>query len=492
MEEIVRQLLPVVPCLFLAAPAFAQTVDVSGAQQLADELARYLSKAAFDKHIVSVEPHGDAYRIAVDFKALAALMSPMDPGAKIELSPLAVLAKPATEGTWDVTADSVPAGSIEVDGPQGHQAMQWAVEGAKFIGVFDPALATFRNMSGSQAGMTLSTKEAKQEVHVSIGPGTFTMTGTPSSGGGVDFTLSEAFTNFTETVRAKDESTGMDFPMTLKADSFAVNAAGKGYRTRALLDLLAFGIANADEAKIKANQAALKDQLRAALPLWNHVDVSYSFGNFSAETPVGAFGAGNVGVAMGMDGAIPNGTLTYKMSATGIVAPAQLLPPWAGTLMPTEFDLNVSGVGFNVDSMANKLIESFDLNRDPPIPDEVGDQIAAEFMANPPKVVISKSTVKNSGTEVTAEGEVTFPGGKPLADITFEVAGYDKIVEAVKQSASSQPEMSQVLAVALAAKGFAKTQPDGRLRWELVVKGDGSVSVNGVTLKGPDQVQPQQ
>jgi len=32
-------------------------------------------------------------------------------------------------------------------------------------------------------------------------------------------------------------------------------------------------------------------------------------------------------------------------------------------------------------------------------------------MANPPKVVISKSTVKNAGTEVTAEGEVTFPGG---------------------------------------------------------------------------------
>ena len=82
------------------------------------------------------------------------------------------------------------------------------------------------------------------------------------------------------------------------------------------------------------------------------------------------------------------------MNATGLAAPVQLLPPWAGTLMPTEFDLNVSGVGFNVDSMANKLIDNLDLNRDPPIQDAVGDQIAAEFMANPPKVVISKSTVK--------------------------------------------------------------------------------------------------
>jgi hypothetical protein len=493
MEEVVRKLLPVVPCLFLVTPALAQTIDVSGAQQLADELARYLSKAAFDKHIVSVEPHGDAYRIAVDFKALAALAaSPMDHNAKFELTPLAVLAKPGAEGTWDVTADSIPAGSIEVDSPQGRQAMQWAVDGAKFTGAFDPALATFRNLSGSQTGMTLSSKQAKQEIQALIGPGTFTMTGAPSSGGGVDFTLSEAFSNFVEVVRAKDESTGMDFPMTLKANNFSVNATGKGYRTRAMLDLLAFGIANADEAKIKANQAALKDQLRAALPVWNHVDVSYGFGDFSAETPVGTFGAGNLGFAVGMDGAVPNGTITYKMSATGLAAPAQILPPWAVTLMPTELDLNVSGVGFNLDSMANKLIDNLDLNQDPPIPQAVGDQISAEFMANPPKVVISKSTVKNAGTEVTAEGEVTFPGGKPLADIAFEVAGYDRIVDAVKQSASNEPQMSQVLAVTLAAKGFAKTQPDGRLRWQLVVKSDGSVSVNGVTLKGPDQVQPQQ
>jgi len=491
MEEFVRKLLAIVPCLFLATPVIAQTVDVTGAQQLADDIARYVSKAAFDKHIVSVDVKNDAYRISVDFKALAALASPMDPGAKIDLSPLAVLVKPAAGGSWDVTADSIPAGSIEVDGPQGHQSIQWAVEGAKFNGLFDPALAYFRTLSGSQAGMTLSSKEAKQEVQASIGPGTFTATGTPSSGGGVDFTLSEAFTNFTEMVRAKDESTGMDFPMTLKASNLSVNAAAQGYRSRALLDLIAFGIANADEAKIKANQAGLKDQLRAALPVWNHIDVSYSFGDFSAETPVGKFGAGSLAVEMGMDGAVQNGAIGYKMSATGLSAPVQLLPPWAGPLMPTEFDLNVSGVGFNLDGMAHKLIDNLDLNRDPPVPQEVSDQIAAEFIANPPKVVISKSTVKNADTEVSAEGEMTFPAGKPQANIAVEVAGYDKVVDAVKQSASSQPEMSQVLAVALAAKGFAKTQPDGRLRWELTVKPDGSVSVNGVTLKGPDQVQPQ-
>jgi Uncharacterized protein conserved in bacteria (DUF2125) len=491
MEEFVRKLLPVVPCLLLASPALAQTVDAAGAQRLTDDLARYVSKGAFDHHIVSVELHGDAYRIAIDFKALSALVAPMDHGAKIDLAPLAVLAKPRADGTWDVTSDSLPTGSMEVDGPQGHQFVQWSIEGGTFTGLFDPALAAFRSMSGSQTGMTMSTKEAKQEVHATIGPGTFTLTGTPSAVGGIDFTLSEAFTNFTEIVQAKDESTGADFPMTLKAANLSVNGAGQGYRSRALLDLIAFGIANADEAKMKANQAALKDQLRAVLPGWNHLDMSYSFGDFSVETPMGNFGAGKLGAGVGMDGAVQNGTIKYNMSATGISAPVQLLPPWSQRLVPTEFDFNVSGVGFNLDSMAHKLIDNLDLNREPPIPQEVSDQIAAEFMANPPKLVISKSTVKNSDTEVTAEGEMTFPSGKPQANVAFEVAGYDKVVDAVKQAATSQPDMTQVLAVALAAKGFAKTQPDGRLRWELMVKDDGSVSVNGVTLKGPDEVQPQ-
>ena len=136
--------------------------------------------------------------------------------------------------------------------------------------------------------------------------------------------------------------------------------------------------------------------------------------------------------------------------------------------------------------MARKLIDALDLNREPPVPEEVTAAIGAEFMAKPPKVVISRSTVKGGDTEVAAEGEVTFVGGMPEANVAFEVAGYDSVIETVKQAANDQPEFGQYLAFALAAKGFAKTLPEGRLRWEFLVKADGSVNVNGVQLKGPD------
>ena len=104
----------------------------------------------------------------------------------------------------------MPGGSFEFDGPQGHQSMNWSVADARFSGIYDPALATFRSMSGSQSGMTMASKDATQEVHASIGPGTFALTGGASAGGGVDFTLSEAFTNFVETVQVADPSSGIE------------------------------------------------------------------------------------------------------------------------------------------------------------------------------------------------------------------------------------------------------------------------------------------
>jgi hypothetical protein len=487
MEEFVRQLLPIVPCLFLATPAFA---DAAGAQRLADDLARYVGHAAFEKHILSVSPEGDAYKITVDFKALTAAVSPMDPGAKIALTPLTLLVKASPDGTWDVNSDSWPAGSIEFDGPQGHQSTQWSLDRAKFNGVFDPALGGFRTGTASQNGMSLSSKEDKQEVHATIGAGTATMSGVPAAGGGMDFTLTEAFADFVEDLQVADPSSGASMPMKMKASKLSIEASARGYRTRALLDLVAYAV-NAAEKNLKPPAEEVRQQLRPVLPIWDHLDAAYSFADFLVETPVGAFGASTMGVGMGLDGAIQNAAMNYKMSAAGLSAPMELVPTWAQPLLPTDFDINVGAVGLNLDSAAQKLVENLDITRDPPVPQEVMDQIGAEFMTNPPKVVISKSSVRNKDTEVVAEGEVTFPAGKPEAKIAFEVAGYDKIITAIEASAKDHPENAQILPVALAAKGFAKTLPDGKLRWELTVKGDGSVSVNGVTLKGPDAAQPQ-
>ncbi|WP_181167096.1 hypothetical protein [Mesorhizobium sp. B2-8-3] len=87
------------------------------------------------------------------------------------------------------------------------------------------------------------------------------------------------------------------------------------------------------------------------------------------------------------------------------------------------------------------------------------------------------------------EGEVTFPGMKPQASVIVDIAGYDKIVQAVQEGAETDPQAAQAFPGLLAIKGFAKTLPDGRFEWVVDAKADGSVIVNGAMLKPADAVQ---
>jgi acylphosphatase len=338
--------------------------------------------------------------------------------------------------------------------------------------------------------MTMKTRKPKQEADVSTGAGTATITSTRSMNGGIDFTMAEKITNFAETVKINDPDRGLNFPVTLNAPEFSVHANGKGVRTKPLMDLLAFAVANEDETKLKANQAELKSRLLAALPVWERIDGTYAFKDFAMESPVGNWGAKQLDLASGIDGISQNGKINYEIKASGLTIPRQLLPAWTAPLMPTDIDLNFGGANIDLDTIARKTIEAFDLNKNPPLPDEFGKALVDDFKAKKPKVVFGHSTVKNGDIEVAMEGEVFFPDSKkPDGSVTVDVAGYDKIVDALKEAAKSDQQMAQAFPFALAVKGFGKTLPDGRLEWVIDTKADGSVKVNGAMLKGPDKVQ---
>jgi len=68
----------------------------------------------------------------------------------------------------------------------------------------------------------------------------------------------------------------------------------------------------------------------------------------------------------------------------------------------------------------------------------------------------------------------------------------DKSIAAIQELAKSDPNLQQVSFGMMMAKGFAKTDPDGRSRWDISVAGDGSVAVNGQQIKGPDAEEPDQ
>jgi hypothetical protein len=364
--------------------------------------------------------------------------------------------------------------------------MQWTVTDGKWSGVYDPALAAFSSVTGSHAAIKLGSKDGIGESQTNYGAGTFTTTATRSANGGVDFSSKQVLADFAQTGSFLDAGSSTDFPISMTATSLSIESTGTGVKTKPLLDLLAFAIAHSDEEKIRASQPEVKSLLLAALPGWEHVDGSYGFADLSITSPVGILRAGKIDLSVAMDGILQDAQLSYGFRLFDIEVASMFLPTWAPALTPTDVDITLGATNLNLDGPARKAIGSLDLDQDPPLPAAVAEEIAAEFKAGLPKIVLSKSTIKNGDTEITAEGEMTFPDDKPVLSATISATGYDKVVASLEAAAASDPSVADAVPAALLVKGYAKSLPDGRLEWAVRANADGSVLVNGVMVKPAD------
>lgn len=482
----------VLPFLFVvsATPVLAQTVDTSGAEALTSTIQRYIGTTAFEKGAVRISADGDAYKLEVDFGRLIGLFPKQDK-VTISIAPYALRLKPRPDATWDVAGDMTPDGSVTIKAPEDSRTMEWRLDDDRFSGVFDPALANFSTASGSHGRLSFTDTEPKQSSEFAAASGTFEMKAAKNATAGIDFTMLQTMSEMTQTIRVIEG--GMDMPVVLRAPEFTVSATGTGYRTQALLDLLAFAVANAgaDEAKLKGAQSQLKTLLREALPLWEHVAGVYGYRDLSVGTPMGIFSAASAKLDVSMDGVRKDGTIAYKLLIDDLAMPTDALPKWTLPLLPEDIHLNLGGAGLDLEGPATMAIDALDLSKDPPVDKAVGDAIVAGFMANPPKFVLDRSVVRNKDTEISAAGEMTFAGGKPTFTATVEAAGFEKAMETLQQASATAPEAQQAFMAAAAAKGFAKTLADGRLQWVIDMTADGAVTVNGTMVKGPDGAAPQ-
>lgn len=473
-----------------ATPAFAQTVDVSGAEALTGGLKRYIGTTVFDQGVVKISVQSDAYRVDVDFNKLLTLF-PTEGAVKLDVAPYSFSLKPRADGAWDMSGDMAPDGKIEFSVENQTQKTEWKLADDTFSGVYDPALAGFSTATGKNGAISMTSTDPTSSSEFTAASGSFQIQSTRNPTRGVDFTALQTIGTMVQTMRINSPEIGMEIPVVLRSPELSYNSAATGFQAQPLLDLLAFAVANADEAKIKAAQSELKTLLRAALPLWENLTGAYGWRELSVGTPVGIFSTSNATIKVAMDGVQKDGTINYGIKLDDLVVPDGVLPKWSVPLLPEDIDLNFGGTGIDLEGPATLAIDALDLNRDPPIPEEVGAAITAQFMAEPPKFVIGRSTISNKDTEISAEGEMTFAGGKPAATATLEATGFDKAMEAIQAATATAPEAQQMYLVAVAAKGFAKSLPDGRLQWVVNMTADGAVTVNGAMVKPADPPAPQ-
>lgn len=489
-----RRVLPFLAILAFATPAFTQTVDEAGAGRITESLARYFGSSAFDKDMVKVSVDGDSYRLVVDFDAIAALV-PKEAALSLDMDPFTLDLKPQADGTFAVAGILFPNGSAEFQIPATEQMpsmrsrAEWSTESGTFSGIFDPALATFSKATGSYRGLKTMSRDDVQKVAVSVGSGSLDATAVKSTGSGVDFTSTQTAIDLSEILTMAFAPGGAQTDVTILTPKITAYSNATGLQSKSILDLVAFGVAHADQDKIASDQAELKRLMLAALPLWGTMKGGYDVTDLSVQTQVGLFRAANVGTDISADGVSRNGSIDYDVSVSGLAVPSGMLPAWSAPLVPTDVSLNFGVRNLNSEGPARLFIDAVDFDRQPPISPEVEQRILADFMASPPTFVMGRSVIRNTDTEIVVSGEMPFSGGKPELTATVEVTGYDKAVAALQSAATSEPMAQQVFPFALAAKGFAKTLPDGRLQWVVDLKADGSFLVNGSMLKGPDPIE---
>jgi hypothetical protein len=512
LENILRKLLLISCSLLALTPAAAQTVDANGAKELADTLSKYFGKTAIEKDILSVKPEGDSYKIILNTGKLLEVLPKQDL-FKGDFGEYSFLTKPLADGSWDVSSKSSLNGSLEINAPTGRETMSWSSDKLDLRGIFDPKIGTFSTLTTTYDSFKMSSSTPEQEIEAIAGKANNEVTAFAGANGGVDFTQVQRVGPFKETISFKSPSVAEESvtdgeakpavpaapeePVKVDVSAASVDAdvKGTGLRNLEILDLWAFFVAHFDDfakspkEKIKlseADQAELKTRLLALLPLWEKLTASYRFSDLNVETPVGPFAASNISQEVNFDGISKSGTYKYTIRTGGLKYPALPVPDWTVPFLPTDAELSIGAAELDLDTLSRSVIKEMDLNKAKPLSDEFGQNTAVAFMANPPKLVISKSFVRTVDGELSVEGEVTFPMLKPQSRTTWEMAGYDKILDRLNKASEEEPEIKNYIVFAKLAKDFGNVLPDGRIQWVVDQNADGSVQVNGNAVKGPD------
>ena len=104
-----------------------------------------------------------------------------------------------------------------------------------------------------------------------------------------------------------------------------------------------------------------------------------------------------------------------------------------------------------------------------------------------PRFLLEPSRIAGRDYEVKLSGEMRTAGAKPELAIDVEAAGLDKVIARLQAAAAAgDPNLYQVVGMLSFGKGFAEPLPGDRYHWLVETGGNGSVSVNGHQVKGPD------
>jgi hypothetical protein len=471
-----RIALPVILLMGISTHAMAAATPQE-AQRLTVLFQSYLGQ---QPGVVSVTPSADSYAARIDLAPHFAKIG--DKSVSVSLSPIEWTITDQGGGKWKVEQDQQLSFGFKAEG---QVEMKGRADKIKGTGIFDEALGAFASSSGdiSKIGYQQTMMEAGK-----TGTVTYTieamhyeskMTG---SGDNADGTSSWTFNNLRETIAMParpDGTPAMDITITMPSGTN--DGVVKGMKPKALLDLTAWLVARPSKEAVVADQAQLKDKLRAVLPLWNSLSATSTVNGLSVNTMVGNFTLDKAEVAVDMNGIVADGRLREKFTLSGLKPPPGIVPPWAESLVPQQLTLDFAGSGFDLAAPASRIIEVMDLSKDPPIPPTMNAELQKLLLPNGKfTFTMGPSQLLSKIFDLKAEGSLAAgPASVPSGSAIVSLKGIDEIMQVI-QTAPPEMGMQQMVPMIIVAKGMGKQEADGYYSWKIESSPTGGVLINGV------------
>jgi hypothetical protein len=461
----------------ISGPAFSAATPEE-AQRLTEVLQTYLGK---EPGVVSVTLEGDSYRARFDAAPLFAKMK--EPGVSLSLTPIEWVITSQGGGKWQVDQNQPLTFQLKADGDVEMKVEAGLVKGTS---VFDEALGSFSSTSSQISRFTLdqtfSEQGQTQRSNMSVDSITYTssMTG---SGDSADATFDASYKGLRQTASVPSSGAAPATDVVTASPDGTQTAVIKGLKPKAMSALLAWVVAHPSAETAAAGQAELKDKLRAALPFFNSMSSTSTMNSLGIGAEGGQFGLKQLTFTADTSGMLAEGRIRQRYALTGLQVPAEVVPPWAATLVPENSVVDFDVSGFDLAAAAALIIDKMDLSKDPSLPDGFEDELVKALMpTGAVQVGLGPSEILATAFQLNAEGSMTAgPAVMPAGKAIVKLAGIDQLMAAL-QSAPPEMDMQSVAPMLLLIRGLAKQEADGTLSWAIESTPTGSVTVNGTDL----------
>jgi len=462
----------------------AAEVNEQGAKSLKDSLSYILPEQVKNSGFVMVTPAGDRYEITYDFAKLLSSIDKKGDFTVSGLGPITAFAAPLDNGQWKIDSNNslnfTAQGTLPGDKPMN---LSYSITDMVGSGIFDPAISYLRSLDAKSGPIRMVSKNGPEEIEASFAGTSYSMTSAASAtAGAMDFKGNGTFQRFYERVATPEAP-----PIQIRADSLDFDASVQGVapeKIRNLITLILEMIKN--EKPSQADIGKLKDLIRGAMPFFTSLSEKLTFNEFKVAAPMGEFGLGKLDYTLAMTEPSDKTRIGIGARIEDISTPSGLVPRIYAPLIPDVADMEFGITDLNFTRFVNELL-ALDLSKPGPLPDAEGERLGRAFL-NDGQITIDfpKISAKSDLYDIEASGEIRgYPEQKDRYTIetTVYARDIDKLIQYFQKSAKSDPQLSQASFGVMMAKGMAKTEPDGRLRWDIEFRDGKSLSVNGQVLK---------